>query len=119
MRRIENIADEMRGQVTYEISPGICITVDARLVREHGLEEVLKAYGVKVPKGRLPVFQCGKEIGSVPSVFDPIAIKSKSFLYEVRPGDFKRTDDGWEASNTLGPGDLDAIPDFWRKGEAA
>lgn len=118
MRRIENIADEMRGQVTYEIRPGAYITVDARLIREHGLERVLEAYGVKVPEGRIPVFQRGKEIGSVPATFDPIAIKPTTFLYDVRPGDFRRTDKGWEASKTLGPGDLDAIPEFQR-GETA
>lgn len=115
MRRIENIADEMRGQVTYEVRPGARITVDSRMVQEHGLEEVLKAHGVKVQQGRLPVFQRGKEVGSVPAAFEPIAIKPTTFLYDVRPGDFKRTDDGWEASKTLGPGDLEAVPGFeWK-----
>lgn len=119
MRRIENIADEMRGQVTYEVRPGAYITVDAGMVREHGLAEVLKAYGVKVPEGRIPLFQRDKEIGSVPATFDPIAIKPTTFLYDVRPGDFRRTDRGWEASKTLGPGDLDAVPEFTRKEHAA
>lgn len=118
MRRIESVADEMRGQVTYEIRPGAYITVDAGLIREHGLEEVIGAYGVQVPEGRIPVFQRGKEIGSVPATFDPIAIKPMTFLYDVRPGDFRRTDKGWEASNTLGPSDLGSVPEFQRKESA-
>lgn len=112
MRRIESLEDDMRGQVTYEISKGRYIRLDVRQVREHGLEEIMKFYGVEMPKGRLPVTQEGSEVGSVPASFEPIAIKSTSFFYGVRPGDFKRTEAGWEASKYLGPGDLEAVPGF-------
>lgn len=108
----------MRGQVTYEVSPTQWVTVDVRMVQEYGLEEVMRHYGVEIPTERLPVFQDGRRIGTVPALFEPIAIKSRSFLYDVRPGDFKRTADGWAAGRSLGPGDLDAVPDFIRDGEA-
>lgn len=115
MRRIESPEDMMRGTLTYEVSEGRFITVDARLVQKHGLQEVLSCYGIKAAEGRLPVFQRGVEVGSVPADFEPCAVKPTTFLYDVRPGDFKRTDKGWEACRTLGPGDLDAIPEFQRK----
>lgn len=112
MRKIDSIEDDMRGRVTYDLGNGKWITLDARTVREHGLKEVLKYAGVDLPTGRLPVFQGGLEIGSVPVLFEPLAIQSKSFLYDARPGDFKRIDRGWEASKYLGPGDLEAVPGF-------
>jgi hypothetical protein len=41
---------------------------------------------------------------------------SRNFLYDPRPGDFKRTAEGWIASGTLGPGDLEAVPGFlWER----
>lgn len=112
MRKIESPMDEMRGQVTYEVSKGQYITVDARAVRDLGLAAVMEFYGVELPKGTLPVFQRGRKIGDVPAAFEPMAIKSMSFLYDPRPGDFKRTNDGWEAARSLGPGDFEAIPGF-------
>jgi hypothetical protein len=116
MRKIESVMDDMRGQVTYEVAPDRYITLDARVVREHGLAEVMKFYGVKMPTGRLPVFQRGRWIGSLPAAFEPISIKSASFFYDVRPGDFTRTGDGWQAANTLCPGDFESIPGFvWNR----
>jgi hypothetical protein len=112
MRKIERNMDYMRGQVTYELAPDRYITLSVRDVREHGLAEVMKFYGVEMPTGRLPVFQRGREIGSVPAAFEPISIKSTSFFYDVRPGDFTRTGDGWQAANSLCPGDFEAIPGF-------
>jgi hypothetical protein len=119
VRKIDSVEDDMRGQVTYEITEGKWVTLDARVVRKYGLEEVMKYHGVEMPKDRLPVFQSGRKIGTVPAFFEPLAIKSRSFLYDVRPGDFKRTNEGWEALRSLGPGDLDAVPDFTREGEEA
>jgi hypothetical protein len=112
MRKIESPEDQMRGTVTYELDDGRFICLDARQVRDYGLEEMLKGYGVDVPKGRVPVFQRGRQIGTVPATFEPAAIKSMSFLYDVRPGDFYRTSEGWEASKTMGPGDFEAVPGF-------
>lgn len=112
MRRIESIEDEMRGSVTYEIGDGRWITLTIRDVREYGLEALLSEHGVEAPKERVPVFQGGRQIGTVPATFEPMAIKSKSFFYDARPGDFKRTREGWEAARALGPGDLHAVPGF-------
>lgn len=66
---------------------------------------------------RVPVYQRGRLIGSLPYSFHTATFKSKSFLYDQRPGDFKRTrDGGWEVANSMGPGDLEAIPGFvWER----
>lgn len=112
MRKIDSIEDQMRGVVTYEIGDGRCIQLDAREIRGLGLKVLMEAYGIEIPKERIPVFQDGREIGSVPAFFEPMAIKSTSYLYDVRPGDFMRTDKGWEAARSLGPGDIQAVPDF-------
>jgi hypothetical protein len=61
---------------------------------------------------RIMVLQHGRRVGSVPPSFDPRAIKSGSFFYDVRPGDFIREGDHWKASRTLGPGDLESVPGF-------
>lgn len=120
MRKIERIDDDMRGVVTYEIGDGRWITLDARAVREYGLKTILEAHGVELPDERIPVFQDGREIGTVSAYFEPSAIKSTSYFYDVRPGDFKRTKAGWEAARSLGPGDLQAVPDFrWKDPEWA
>lgn len=64
----------------------------------------------------IPVFQSGRRIGTLPPSFDPMAIKSTSFFYDPRPGDFKRDGDTWIANRTLGPGDLEAVPGFvWER----
>lgn len=118
-RKLERIEDDYRGQVTYEVADGKWITLNCADVREHGLDVLMKFHGVEVPKGRIPVFQRGRKIGTVPASFEPMAIRSRSFFYDARPGDFTRTADGWEAAATLGPGDLDAVPDFLRDGEHA
>ena len=112
MRKIERIEDEMRGTVTYEIGDGRWINLSIKDVREFGLEAILAEHDVEIPKERITVFQDGRPIGTVPSTFEPMAIKSRSFFYDVRPGDFKRTSQGWEASKQLGPGDLHAVPGF-------
>lgn len=67
---------------------------------------------------RVDVIQCGRKVGTVPPTFDPARIKSKSFLYDPRPGDFRWDGVAWVASMVLGPGDLEAVPGFaWdRKG---
>lgn len=61
---------------------------------------------------RIPVMQYGRRIGSVPPSFDPERIRSATFLYDPRPGDFVRHGDVWVANNMLGPGDLEAVPGF-------
>lgn len=61
---------------------------------------------------RVPVMQGGQQIGTVPPSFDPTKIKSASFWYEPRRGDFVLDGETWVASRTLGPGDLEAVPGF-------
>lgn len=114
MRKLESIEDRMNGMVTYELDDGKRLRVDARLVQKIGIAAILREYGYEAPTERLPVYQRGRKVGTVPADFDPEFIKSRSFFYEPRPGDFKREGDGWVAEKMLGPGDLDAVPGFRR-----
>lgn len=61
---------------------------------------------------RVPVFQCGRKVGTVPPDFDPLRIRSTNWLYDARPDDFRQEGLTWVASRTLGPGDLEAVPGF-------
>lgn len=112
MRRVsENPID---GSVTYELSGGRYIKFDGRMIREHGIAELLRHAGLadEIPSGRVDVMQRGKKIGTVPATFEPMSIKSSSLLYEPRGGDFVRKGDAWVADKMLGPGDLEAVPGF-------
>lgn len=117
MRRVSE--NPMDGTVTYELSSGEWITFDARAVRDHGLEALLRASGHadETKTGcRKDVMQGGRKIGTVPEMFEPMAIKSTSPWYQVRAGDFVRDGDAWVAARTLGPGDLEAVPGFvWER----
>jgi hypothetical protein len=61
---------------------------------------------------RIPVMQDGKRVGTVPPSFDLEHIKSTSWLYDPRPGDFRREGDALIASRMLGPGDLESVRGF-------
>lgn len=118
MKRIESIYDDMRRIATYELANGQRIALDAMAVQEFGAERLIRdmGYGHLLPTERLPVMQSGRRVGSVPPMFDPISIKSNTFLYDPRPGDFVRDGDVWIASSTLGTGDLEAVPGFvWER----
>lgn len=106
--------DVFDNTVTCEFEDGRCIKIDARAAKEVGINQILRdqGYGHLIPTERVPVIQHGGKIGSVAGDFDPYAINSTSFFYDPRPGDFRRAEDGWVASETLGPGDLEAIPGF-------
>lgn len=114
MRRIESIEDEMKDRATYELEPGRRVTLCGSDLRELGLAECLKRVGVDLgdPAKRVPVFQSGEQVGTVPGDFDPLFIKSTSFMYEARPGDFVLDNDTWIANKMLGFGDLGAIRGF-------
>ena len=114
IRRIDNTQDQFDGAVTYEFDDGRRIKLCARAVKEFGLREVLRhaGYEHEIPTERKSVFQYGKKIGTVPGDFDPMLIKTQSFFYDARPGDFKLEDDVWIACRTLCPGDFEAIPGF-------
>jgi hypothetical protein len=114
VRRLQSIEDEKQDVVTYEFADGKRIQLDGRAVSEYGVASLLRGteYGDLLPTERLPVYQRGKVIGSVPGTFDPETIKSTSFFYDVRRGDFIREGDGWTAAKNLGDGDLYAVPGF-------
>lgn len=114
MKKIENIADQMRGVVTYDLGNGQYVTLDARDVREYGLETILRDLGVEMPTERIPVMQYGKRVGSVPADFDIAFARSKSPFYDVRPGDLVREGDVWVAGRGLGARDLDCLVGFRR-----
>jgi len=116
MRRLESMEDEMRGVVTYELPDGRWETFDARAVREYGISALMRAYDLEqfIPTERLPVFQYGRRIGTMPSDFDPANARSTSLMYDVRPGDFRREGDTWVCGRTLGASDVDCVAGFIR-----
>ncbi len=114
MKRIESIEDTMRGTVTYELPDGRFARFDARVVREYGLAAIMRECGIEPPTERLPVFHHGRRVGTMAPDFDPASVSTISFLYDPRPGDFRREGDTWVAARTLGPGDLDCVLGFVR-----
>ena len=114
MKRLERLQDQMQGLITYELDNGRYLTVDSRLVNQHGLRKVFQIYGIEdqISIEQVKVMRRGKIIGSVPGDFDPASIKSNNYFYDPRPEDFVREDDHWIASNTLGPGDLESVEGF-------
>ena len=63
---------------------------------------------------RVPVMQDGFQIGTLPPDFDPMDIRSASFWYVPRFGDFilDEAKNVFIASPNLGPGDLLSVPGF-------
>jgi hypothetical protein len=114
MRKIESYSDLMNETVTYEIGDGRCVTLDARVVREFGLAEVMRSCGVEVPTERVPVMQYGRRVGTVPGDFDLAFARSRSPFYDVRSGDLVRQGDAWIAARNLGASDLDCLVGFRR-----
>lgn len=115
MRRIESPLDHARGTVTYELPDGRWATFDARVVEKVGLAPLMEAYGVEMPTERVPVFQYGRRIGTMPPDFDPTFARSNSFVYNLRPGDFTRNKDGWIVGRTMGASDVDCVVGFIRE----
>ncbi len=102
----------MNGVVTYELPDGRRVCVDRRAVERYGIRKLLAEHGIEVPTERIPVFHHGERVGTVPAELDPALIKSKSFFYTPRPGDFTRPEEGWLAHKSMGPGDVAAVPGF-------
>jgi hypothetical protein len=119
MKRLESMEDEMRGVVTYELPNGRYASFDARAVKEYGISALMRAYDLEqfIPTERLPVIQYGRRIGTMAPDFDPATARSTSFMYDVRPGDFRREGDAWIVGRTLGAGDVDCIAGFIRDTE--
>lgn len=114
MEKIESLEDEWKGVVTYRLSDGRMAQFDKHAVREHGVAALMRELGEHVSSERIPVMRCGRKVGTLPGDFDPDNIKSLSFLYDPRPGDFRREGDTWIAAKNLGGGDLEAVPGFER-----
>lgn len=113
MRRLDDTETNFRNRtVTYELPDGRRLDVDREALERCGIREIAKAYGLEMPTERVPVFHEGRRVGTVPAEFDPGLIKSKSFFYSPRPGDFTRTAEGWVAHRSMGPGDIAAITGF-------
>lgn len=118
INRLENFEDHLNGVVTYDLGDGKRLRVARSAVEEVGLAEILRRYGYEhlIPTERVKVMWCGRMAGTVTGDFDPLFIKSKDWLYSPRAGDFIRDGDVWQASNRLGPGDLEAVPGFrWER----
>lgn len=115
MRLIESYEDQMNGVVTYQLDDGRRIRVDERAAKEYGAARIIReSLGVDIPITGVAIYQFGKRIGTVPSDFEPSMIKSLSYFYDPRPGDFTRDASGWIAGRSLGRGDINAIPGFIR-----
>ena len=114
VRRVKT--NEFDNTVTYVVLPdNHYIDLDIDIVKEHGLEKILlDCLNIAVSKRRLPVVYEGRIVGTLPASFDMRFAKSKSFLYDFRPGDFTLQDDKWLASSSLGLGDLDCVVEFQR-----
>jgi len=63
---------------------------------------------------RLPVVQYDQVIGSFPAGFNPHFASSRSFMYDIRPNDFKLENGKWIVDKTLGAGDVDCVKGFIR-----
>lgn len=123
-RRIHDNDNEnfRRRVVVYELDNGRRVSLCANAVRKHGAQAMLETFGL-MPKGlaleRVPVYQWGRKVGTVPAMFDPQFIQSTSLFYEPRPSDFIREGSRWIVDKMLGPGDLDAVPGFrWDREKA-
>lgn len=114
-RLIPSITDEMNGVETYELADGRRFRCDSRAVREVGVGRLLYQAGLGPDPSALPrrpVFWHGDMVGTVPGDFNPRHVRSGSFVYDPRAGDFTEDDKGWTASPTLGLGDLELVDGF-------
>ncbi len=114
MIRLDSIEDEMKGVITYQLADGRRVCFDARTVREYGVAALMGGIGEadQVPTERVPVIFHGRRVGTLPGDFDAQNVKSLSWLYNPRPGDFKREDGAWIVGRAVGPGDLEAVAGF-------
>lgn len=112
MERINSFEGKMNCVERYRLPDGRMVCFHSDYVEDVGLAEALRREGIEMPTERVPVYQRGEMIGTVPAIFDPQRIRSTSFLYDARPGDFIRDGDRWVADRMMGPGDFDCVPGF-------
>lgn len=106
MRDITDPIDQMKGIVVVEFENGKRLNLSARAVERHGLRALVMEYAPEYQSGPpLPVFQRGKQIGTLSASWHPTDAR-RSLMYEPRPNDFRRVGDTWIADPMLGPGDL-------------
>lgn len=107
-------------QLIYELGDGRLCAFGASDVRRYGLEELLQSMDIQLSSERMPVFQRGKRIGSLPAIFNPVAWRVTSPFVDLRDGDFRLDADGWHAAKTLCPGDLEAVEGFvWERNKCS
>lgn len=96
---------EMSGPVTG-VSADIAVTSHQRPCHS------CAGAGVVESMDRVPVYQFGRKIGTVPHDFDPNSFVSRSVMYRPRRGDFQQIGYHFDASPSLGNGDLEAVTGF-------
>ena len=97
--------DQMNRRVRYSQGDRE-VLLDEKAVQLYGLAEMLKRAGLEQDHTPLPVVYCGEIVGTLPASFDPRRVKSCTFLYQAREGDFRLEGGKWVADRMLGPGDL-------------
>ena len=112
MEEITCEQDRLNRARVFRLPDGRYASFDAGTVERVGLHQLLRDAGVDLDFTPVPVHQGGRTVGTLPACFCPTAFKSKSWLYEPRPGDFRKDGNIWLASPGLGPGDLEAVPGF-------
>jgi hypothetical protein len=120
MKKLDSLEDQMRGTITYDLGGGRYAHFDAGAVRKYGIAELLRAEGIEPPPApteRLPVIKNGERIGTMAPDFDPDNVRSNSFFYDPRPGDFRQEGDAWIAARNLGASDPDCVVGFIRDSE--
>ncbi len=110
----ETLENQVKRTITVDLGDGRMVNVEKDFIRMFGLKAVAEHFEVPASDRYLPVVYHGRVVGFLPEAWHPLEIKSKTFLYDPRPGDFVREGDEWIAARTLGPGDIEAVSDFVR-----
>ena len=120
MRELTRFEDERRGIRRFELSDGKWIDLSAQDIEEYGLKALLAHHGYSNElDARLDLIEDGRKIGTLPGSFDPMNVKSGSFCYKPRRGDFEMRGNQVHMIAHLGAGDLESIPGFrWHREES-
>lgn len=114
MMRVHRLGENpVNGDVHYHIDDGRRLTISRDELFLRTETEVLRLHGLELSSRRVPVMRGSEQVGTLPADFDWRSFKP-SFMVDLRPGDFIWKGDHWEASRTLGMGDLEYIPEFRR-----